>query len=272
MRWLNHRVGEYFDERTFAGALGFEFDMQTRQVRWTCAGIPQTYVSTKTKQGALGCYGMYLGMRDNEMFDTHTMTIEVGDSFYFMTDGLANPLEEKTELPLERYPEMVGLLRSLSEAEDRRDDATALCIHVSALPQSVVRQDGWPRMLRFNGYGDYRRFKGEVAKILAEVTGKPHSLQEVAINEALANAMECRDGEARQHKAHLRFNKVGSRLIVRVRTSRIGFAGNAILRRLKSKPEEMFSYGEDAAMGRGIPMMLAMSHKMTYNSHTTLLC
>ena len=57
-------------------------------------------------------------------------------------------------------------------------------------------------------------------------------------------------------------NKVGERLIVRVKTSRIAFAGNAILRRLRANPENMFSFGEDASMGRGIPMMLTMADKI----------
>ena len=47
--------------------------------------------------------------------------------------------------------------------------------------------------------------------------------------------------------------------------------GNAILRRLRSQPEDMFSFGEDASMGRGIPLMLAMSDRMTYNSEGTEL-
>ena len=269
MRWLNHRAGEYFDEGTFAGALGFEFDLQTRQLRWTCAGIPKTWISTQTQQGPVDCPGMCLGILDDETFDTHTLPIAVGDSFYFMTDGLAELLGRKTELPLDRYPEMVGLLGAMSEAADRRDDATAVCIQVRSLPQSLVRQDGWPRMLRFNGYGDYQRFKSEIGRIVAEVTGKPHSIQEVAVHEALANALECRDGVPRQHRAILRFNKVGGRLIVRVKTSRIGFAGNVILKRLRSHPGEMFAFGEDASMGRGIPMMLSMSHRMTYNSEGT---
>jgi len=269
MRWLNHRAVEYFDEAIFAAALGFELDLETRQLRCVCAGIPKIWMATKTKQGALEYPGMCLGIRENETFETHVMTVDVGDSLYFMTDGLAGQLERQTELPLGRYPEMVGLLRTLSEVEGRRDDASAVCIHVRSLPQSLIRQDGWPRIIRFNGYGDYQRLKGEVGKILAEVTGRPHSLHEVAVNEALANAMECRDGVPRHHKARLRFNKVGNRLIVRVKTSRIAFAGNAILQRLRSQPENMFSFGEDASMGRGIPMMLSMSHRMTYNSEGT---
>jgi len=106
---------------------------------------------------------------------------------------------------------------------------------------------------------------------MSEVTGLSHSLQEVAVNEAVANALECRDGVPRQHRAVIYFNRIGDRLIVRVKSSRMGFAGNAILRRLRVNPDELFSYGEDAGMGRGIPIMLSISHKMIYNSEGTEL-
>ncbi len=266
MRWLNRRAGAYFDEGTFASALGFELDLETRQLRWSCAGIPKVWVATQTQQGALKCPGMCLGISEDESFELNELSIAVGDSLYFLTDGFTGLLEERNELPLGRYPEMVGLLQTLTEASDRRDDAAAVCIHVRSLPQSLVRQDGWPRILRFCGYGDYQRMRGEMGKILEEVTGKKHSVHEVAVHEALANAMECRDGIPRQHNAWLRFNKVGNRFIVRVKTSRIGFAGNAMLRRLRSHPEDMFSFGEDAGMGRGIPIMLSIADRMTYNN------
>ena len=71
--------------------------------------------------------------------------------------------------------------------------------------------------------------------------------------------ISCANSRTRQHKARLRFNKVGKRLIVRVKPSRMAFAGNTVLRRLRSHPEDMFSFGEDASMGRGIPMMISMS-------------
>ncbi len=269
MRWLNRRAGQYFDEGTFAGALGFEFDLQTRQLRWVCAGIPGIWVATQAQQGIVQCPGMCLGIMEDETFDTHSIQIETGDSFYFMTDGLSDLLERSADLPLDQYMQMVELLRALSESPDCRDDATAICCHVRSLPEPMVRREGWPRTLRFNGYGDYNRYKGEMGKILMEVTGLEHSIQEVAVNEALANAMECRDGVPRQYSAQIRFNKVGNRLIVRVKSSRIGFAGNAVLRRLRSHPEEMFEFVQDASMGRGIPIMLATSHKMTYNSEGT---
>jgi serine phosphatase RsbU (regulator of sigma subunit) len=271
MHWLNKKAADYFDEATFAGALGFEFDLQTRTLRWSCAGIAAFLVATKSTLGKLECPGMCLGIDAEEAFEVHAMPIDVGDSFYFMTDGMLRLLQQKAKLPLERFSDTVAVLKGLTEKETLTDDATVLCIRVSALPKSPVREDGWPKLIRFQDYGDYQRFKGEVGRILAEVTGKAHSLQEVAVHEALANAMECRDGVPRQHRARIRFNKIGNRLIVRVKTSRIGFAGNAVLRRLRSHPEDMFSFGEDAGMGRGIPIMLSTSHKMTYNGEGTEL-
>lgn len=269
MHWINQRTSEYFDEGIFAGALGFEFDLQIRQLRWVCAGIPKIWVATGNLKGAVEHSGMLLGIRGGEVYDTHTVSIDAGDSFYFMTDGLAELLVQQPELATERFGEMVEGLEHLLKSKELRDDATAICINIRSLPHSFVRQDGWPRILRFNGYGDYQRLKGEIGKIIGEVTGQPHSVHEVAVHEALANAMECRDGVPRQHKARIRFNRLGRWFVIRVKTSRMGFAGNAVLRRLRSHPEEMFSFGEDASMGRGIPMMLSMSHKMTYNSEGT---
>jgi anti-sigma regulatory factor (Ser/Thr protein kinase) len=199
------------------------------------------------------------------------MAIDEGDAFYFLTHGMNRLVKESETLPLQCFADTVAELQKRTEIEALEDDAAALCIKVSALPQSPVRQDGWPKVIRFQDYGDYQRFKGEVGKVLAEVTGKAHSMQEVAVHEALANAMECRDGVPRRHRARIRFNKVGNRLIVRVKSSRMGFAGNAVLRRLRSHPEDMFSFGEDASMGRGIPIMLSTTHKMTYNSEGTEL-
>ena len=82
---------------------------------------------------------------------------------------------------------------------------------------------------------------------------------------------ECRDGKARSHKARIKFNRIGDWLVIRVKTSRIGFAGNALLRRLRSHPEALFEFGEDAGMGRGIPIMLSTTDRMTYNAEGTEL-
>ena len=271
MRWINQRVGQYFDEGTFAGALAFELDLQLKELRWVCAGIPAIWLATHTIQGIVEKPGLYLGVDAEESFELHAIPIESGDACYFLTDGLADLVNGREDIPVADYPSMLDCLRRLSSDTTCRDDATAVCLRVNALPQVLLRQDGWPKVLRFNGYGDYQRLKGEIARILSEVTGLPHSLQEVAVHEALANALECRDGIPRQHRAEICFRRIGNRLSIRVKSSRMGFAGNAILRRLRAKPEELFHYGEDAGMGRGIPIMLSVSDKMTYNNEGTEL-
>lgn len=272
MRWLNVRAVQYFDESTFAGAIGFELDLQTKQLHWCCAGMPKIWLSTQRQRGIVSCPGLYLGISPEEFFETHALPLSVGDSFCFLTDGLTDLIDDDEPIKNAGFSEMVEMLQGLAQSPACRDDATAICIRIKSLPEPTGRLKGWPRILRFEGYGDYRRLKDEVATILAEVTGKPHSMQEVAVNEALANALECRDGIPRQHKARLKINRIGKRLVIRVKTSRIGFAGNALLRRLKSRPDEFFDFGEDASMGRGIPIMLATTNYMTYNNDGTELC
>ena len=269
MRWLNWRASEYFDESSFAGALGFEVDLQTRQLRWCCAGMPLVWLATQARQGLESCPGLYLGICSTESYELHVLELSAGDAACFMTDGFSRLIASNTQQQPQNYEQMQALLQELAHSQERSDDATAICIRVNSLPERTATGSGWPQVFRLNGYGDYQRYKGEIAKVLAEATGKPHSMQEVAVNEALANAMECRDGVARQHRARLRINKLGDRLVVRVHTSRIGFAGNAMLRRLRSHPEEMFAYGEDAWMGRGIPIMLSTTDRMTYNNEGT---
>jgi PAS domain S-box-containing protein len=271
MRWINQRVGQYFDEGTFAGALAFELDLQLRQLRWVCAGIPAIWLATQTVRGIVEKPGLYLGVDAEENFELHMIPIESGDACYFLTDGLADLVNGRQDIPVDDFSAMLEWLTRLSSDPTCRDDATAVCLRVKALPQVLMRQDGWPKVLRFNGYGDYQRLKGEIAQILAEVTGLAHSRQEVAVNEALANALECRDGVPRQHRAEICFRRIGNRLSIRVKSSRMGFAGNAILRRLRAKPEELFRYGEDAGMGRGIPIMLSVSDRMIYNNEGTEL-
>ena len=270
MRWLNRRAGQYFDDAAFAGAVGFELDLETRQLRWSCAGMPHVWLAGRDRQGIVACPGMYLGLCTSEEFDLQTLPLSIGDAVCFMTDGVSEVLGRNGDRQPQNYNEMVQLLRTIASGKECHDDATAICIRVKSLPDLIVAKDGWPRTLRFNGYGDYQRLKGEVRKLLADVTGQEHSLQEVAVHEALANAMECRDGVARQHQAQMRIHKIGKWLVVRVKTSRLGFAGNALLRRLRSQGE-LFAYGEDASMGRGIPIMLATTHRMTYNSEGTEL-
>ena len=270
MSWLNRQVCLHFESDAFAAVIAFEVDLQIQQLRYVGAGITRFWADMSVRQGAMEVPGLYLGIDEEQQYLLQSLPLAAGDRLCFATDGLEAAVLELSGSPVGTCEQICELVSRGAEGIKGKDDVAAVCIHVKTLPNSL-RMEHWPKHLKLNGFDDYRRLKGEVAKVIAEVTGTPHSLQEVAVNEAIANALECRDGKARSQKAGLKFNRFGNRFVVRVKTSRIGFAGNAMLRRLRANPDDLFSFGEDASMGRGIPMMLSMSHWMTYNHDGTEL-
>jgi PAS domain S-box-containing protein len=269
VRWLNIQASRYFDEGSFAALLAFEVDIQAKELRYVGAGITEIWVDTAAHQGRVPIQGMFLGIDKQEVFPTHTIPLHEGDNIYVLTDGFSDLMRDRSGIPYDRFGEMHGLLGQLLKLPDCRDDATAILIHIKEQSESAGTGPVWPRHIQLSGYGDYMRRKEELAKLLEKWTGQVHSIQEIAVNEAIVNALECRDGLGRPYRARVKVNCIGNRLIVRVRTSRIAFAGNAVLDRLRSMPEDVFSYGLHETMGRGIPMMLKLSDKMTYNQDGT---
>lgn len=271
LRWLNRQTCRYFEEAAFAAAIIFEIDLALHQLRYACAGIPEFWLSSKQHSGPLQAKGLFLGIDATETFESHSVALAPGDCLYFMTDGLTDLLRQRSEPPLADYDKMLAYLKALPESEECRDDATAICVRILSLPRDQEQLNGWPRYLNINGYGDYRRRRETLTNWLAELTGRTHSVQEVAINEALANALECRDNVPRPHQARIKMNRIGRVFVARIKTNRIGFAGNAILRRLKASPDDLFSFGALESMGRGIPLMVSLSDRITYNSEGTEL-
>jgi len=271
LRWLNRQTARYFEDSAFAAAIIFEIDLTLRQLRYACAGIPEFWLHNKQGSGSQQAPGLFLGIDAKEVFESHAIALSPGDNLYFMTDGLTDLLRHRHDAPLHDFVAMVSFLENLPTSPNYRDDATAICIKIKSLPSDSGQSTGWPHIMNINGYGDYRRRQELLTDLVAEVTGKHHSIQEVAINEALANALECRDGVPRHHQARVKLNRFGKRFIVRIKTNRIGFAGNALLRRLKATPESLFSYGQLESMGRGIPLMVSLSDRITYNSEGTEL-
>jgi PAS domain-containing protein/anti-sigma regulatory factor (Ser/Thr protein kinase) len=271
LNWLNRQTARYFEDAAFAAALIFEIDLTMHQLRYACAGIPEFWLSSAYHSGPQQAKGMFLGIDAKETYESHSIALAPGDCLYFMTDGLTDLLRQRSDPPLADFNAMLANLTALSESAECRDDATALCVKIRSLPRDQEQLNGWPRFLNINGYSDYRRRRETLSKWLAELTGNAHSIQEVAINEAIANALECRDNIPRPHQARVKLNRVGQVMIVRIKTNRIGFAGNALLRRLKAAPELLFSYGQLESMGRGIPLMVSLSDRITYNSEGTEL-
>ena len=269
VRLLNRRVRQYFGLGMVTRGLAFELDLETRQLRWVNAGINKFWLAGGVNAGLVDHADFSAKNYPEEVLTTQVLPIAAGDAFYFCTTRAAALLSAQTDPPLAQFSAMVERLRMASATAESEQDVLAVCLRVRCLPAREEQRGRWPRIFRFGNYADYQRFRGEIANILADATGLAHSFPEVAVNEALANALECRDGVARPHQVRLRCNAVGRRLIVRVKSTRMGFAGNAVLQRLKAHPEDMFAFGGSEAMGRGIPLMLSLSDKMVYNSDGT---
>lgn len=270
VRVLNRRVRQYFGLGMVTRGIAFELDLETRQLRWVNAGINKFWLAGGINAGLVEHADFSAKNYPEDVLTTQALPIVSGDAFYFCTTRAATLLSAQSDPPLTQFPAMVERLRLASvNAAGEPQDVLAVCLRVRCLPERTEQKGCWPRIFRFGNYADYQRFRGEIAKVLADATGLTHSFPEVAVNEALANALECRDGVARPHQVRLRFNALGTRLIVRVKSTRLGFAGNAVLQRLKAHPEDMFAFGGSEAMGRGIPLMLSLSDKMVYNSDGT---
>ena len=269
MRLLNQRAVRHFAEDTLAAAIAFEVDLENHELRWVAAGVSDFWAATQASTGMMSSPGSYLGIHTDETFELHILPLVAGDMVYFCTDGMGDLLRGQREVPLHDWNLMRQFLSTLSQAPECRDDVTVLGLRVISFPDATLNQEGWPKKVQIDSLGHYQELQPRIAAIIAQVTGVPHSMQEVAINEALANALECRDGMARGHKVWIKFNRIGGRFIVRVKSTRMGFAGNVMLRRLRANKEDLFAFVEDAAMGRGIPMMLALSDRMTFNDDGT---
>lgn len=269
VRVLNRRVRQYFGIGMVTNGLAFELDLETRQLLWVNAGINKFWLAGGVNTGLVDHAAFSAKNYPEEVLAAQSLPIASGDAFYFCTNRAAALLSAQADPPLGQFPAMVERLRAATATGDGEQDLLAVCLRIRCLPERTEQAGRWPRIFRFGNYADYQRFRGEIANILADATGLTHSFPEVAVNEALANALECRDGVARPHQVRLRFNAVGRRLIVRVKSTRMGFAGNAVLQRLKAHPEDMFAFGGSEAMGRGIPLMLSLSDKMVYNSDGT---
>ena len=82
----------------------------------------------------------------------------------------------------------------------------------------------------------------------------------MAIGEALANATR------QSMHVRVKINRLGSRLIVRIRDNGSGFDGNARINRLlRQQSAAIFDERLMAEGGRGLPIMVAWMDRVLYN-------
>ena len=253
LKWVNRHVLRYFTHETFAAALGFEFDFSRRSLTFATAGIYGFLAESHALPRLVKRPGSLLGILDNPEYTEWTVPIKAGDAFYFMSDGLFDVVSRDADLPTADYKQAVRTLRDIAASPQRRDDCSAVCILINDQPRFPVR-------LEFHRYGEYNRIRSRIRDLLQNVSLQHAPRIEIAIGEALANALR------ESMDVRVKISLCGRRLMVRISDGGNGFDGKqrvATFRAVDMESEfldRLYSEG-----GRGILIMLAWMDQVIYS-------
>jgi PAS domain S-box-containing protein len=124
----NNQIFSCFAAGSFAGALCFELDFAAKTLSYSAAGINEFLMIADNTPQKIEVPGHFLGIIKDKAYPLHTMKIAPGNSFFFMTDGIAEYLPENwTSYTYHKLKELLELF-----ALQSADDATALCINIKS--------------------------------------------------------------------------------------------------------------------------------------------
>ena len=253
LNWVNQKVLPFFTEGAFAAAVCFEFDFARKTLSFSTAGIYAFLASSASLPKIVCKPGSLLGITSNPEFEEWLVPLAEGDAFYFMTDGLSEQLPPAHQIDPNDFDRTVSMLRTLSHHPDRHDDCCALCVKIKGRP-------AFPLRFQFERPREYQRIRNRIRNLLREFVPKDSGKIEVALGEALTNAMR------ESLHVELKLSLFGSLLVVRIRDNGPGFAGNAkVAEFLAANREEAFSALLHAEGGRGILIMVAWMDRVIYN-------
>ena len=250
--WINQRLAQYLNDTTFVALIVFTFDFENKILTCIAGGINYILVSTKKQRDVVAIPGIYLGVTEEPKFGLHTMKFQKGDNFYLMTDGIYEKLPREAIENAQEFIDTVAGLRSIARGKSH-DDCSALCFHIAGIK-------ALPIVLDFPSQGEKTQVRCQISQILSELTGQKQPKIQVALGEAIANSL--RYGT----EVRIKINKIGQRLILRVRSDGFGFDGNAVVAENSLLGlDQVFGTLLDQEGGRGIPIMMLWSDKVLYN-------
>ena len=253
LKWVNRHVLRYFTHETFAAALGFEFDFSRRTLTFATAGIYGFLTSAQALPQLVKRPGSLLGILDDPEYTEWTVPIQAGDAFYFMSDGLFDIVSRDMDLPGSQYSQTIRMLRDIAASPGRRDDCSAVCVRINDQPRFPVR-------LEFHRYGEYNRIRSRIRDLLQSVSLQHAPKIEIAIGEALANALR------ESMDVRVKLSLCGRRLMVRISDGGGGFDGKQRVAAFQAADMEAeFLDRLYAEGGRGILIMMAWMDQVIYN-------
>jgi len=124
LSWLNQRIPQYIDEASFVAAIAFEVDFSVGELRYAAAGITDFLFNAMR----ISCHGLFLGINDNEPYETKKIPFSAGDSVCFMTDGISDVLTSEQAWDKIQVREICRLFNDEPYTDKIKDDVTAICI------------------------------------------------------------------------------------------------------------------------------------------------
>jgi PAS domain S-box-containing protein len=130
LAWVNNASLPYLADEYFIAAIAFELDFQTQTLSFAAGGVNYFLAYTSGTAEIVSVPGLFLGIFEGTAYTQHEIPFHSGDSFSFFSDGL----HEIMSVPLAELPPdfdgMVACLHEQSRHPSRRDDISALCLHI----------------------------------------------------------------------------------------------------------------------------------------------
>lgn len=251
--WLNRSLNKYLPHDSFVAMLAFTLDLNRRRLTCTSCGINSMLVSSKSLTGLMSIRGLYLGVSDLPQFETKTFTVQDGDTFYFMTDGIYDILPQAATKNVSDFMATVELLRNVAIHGSIEDDCSAVCLKIGA-------GERLPLTLSFSGLDKLSDLQDRFDKTLSNLAGQEAAKLGMVLGEAMTNAGKYGT------KIRVKINKIGSNLLIRVQDDGPGFDGNSKVKEYQAFGlENIFEKILDQQSGRGIPIMMAWTDRVLYN-------
>ena len=252
---LDREVSRYFPEESFAAVLVFELDGQKKSLTMGTGGISHFLASSQQYNGLADLPGSYVGIAPEPDFCFTTISVQDGDAFYFLSDGLYERLAENLPDDLSDYVATTTALRALARETKKWDDSSGIFLR--------IRQEWvWPLEFSFATRLEWQQIRRRLCRALNAASIESTRI-EVAMNEAVNNALE--HGGARC-RITVRLRKNVLRLRVR---SDNGFDGNGMLRCVSEAAPVTTAPLARAERGRGILLMAGLMDRVQYNARGT---
>ncbi len=129
---LNERLLLYFQDDSFLAIIVFTVDFQQKLLSCVSGGINYLLMDTGNQPQMVAIPGSYLGICHTAEFDSITVPIRRGDSFYFISDGLYDIISQEMIAGAKNFEDTLHVLNQLAIRKGNRDDCSAICICIES--------------------------------------------------------------------------------------------------------------------------------------------